>query len=92
MLPESRTIRSMARKQTKSTKGRTKPKALRTDLVQRFAPSDEEARDEGPRLIPLSQVRGEHPKVQHYLALADTALLGRPAETSGKKLPRRRSR
>src|SRR2546423_6339440 len=68
----------------KTKKRRAPRQTAKTEVVQRFTPGDEEARDEGPRLIPLSPMRFEHPKVEHYLALADSALLGRSAAGSSK--------
>lgn len=42
--------------------------------LQRIPPTSEAARDEGPRLIPLSEPAKEASRVDHYLDLADTAL------------------
>ena len=41
--------------------------------VKLIPPSSREARDEGPRLIPLGPLP-EEPRVQRYLSLADAAL------------------
>jgi hypothetical protein len=41
--------------------------------VKKYAPQQPQARDEGPRLIPLGTSTAEHP-FQHYLDLADVAL------------------
>jgi len=37
-------------------------------------PSDDAARDEGPRLIPLGDRTREPSRLEHYLDLADRAL------------------
>jgi hypothetical protein len=44
-------------------------------------PQEEEARDEGPRLIPLGLPRHEGPseKIRHYVKLADVALKSTPS-------------
>lgn len=44
--------------------------------VKVLRPYKEEARDEGPRLIPLGTPRHEMPseKIEHYMKLADIAL------------------
>lgn len=49
--------------------------------VKKYDPHQPQARDEGPRLIPLGPVKPEYP-FQHYLDLADVALNEKP---SGKK-------
>ncbi len=41
--------------------------------VKAIPPTSSEARDEGPRLIPLRSLP-EEPRVQRYLELADSAL------------------
>jgi hypothetical protein len=42
--------------------------------VELLPPSDEAARDEGPRLIPLGDRAREPSRLEHYLDLADRAL------------------
>lgn len=42
--------------------------------VQLLPPSDDAARDEGPRLIPLGDRTREPSRLEHYLDLADRAL------------------
>ena len=42
--------------------------------VELLPPSDDEARDEGPRLIPLGDRTREPSRLEHYLDLADRAL------------------
>jgi hypothetical protein len=42
--------------------------------VELLPPSDDAARDEGPRLIPLGERTREPSRLEHYLDLADTAL------------------
>ena len=42
--------------------------------VELLSPSDEAARDEGPRLIPLGDRAREPSRLEHYLDLADRAL------------------
>jgi hypothetical protein len=51
--------------------------------VQVIRPSSREARDEGPRLIPLGRLP-EEPRVQRYLELADAALKQRKKSKSKK--------
>ena len=41
--------------------------------AQKYHPSTSQARDEGPRLIPLPSTE-KHPKIERYLTLADIAL------------------
>ncbi len=52
--------------------------------VKLIPPSSREARDEGPRLIPLGPVE-EEPRVQRYLELADAALSGRKGSKRGPR-------
>jgi hypothetical protein len=47
--------------------------------IERLPPTSEAARDEGPRLLPLSK---EPSRLEHYLDLADAAL-----ETKSDKDP-----
>ena len=42
--------------------------------VELLPPSDDAARDEGPRLIPLGDRSREPSRLEHYLDLADRAL------------------
>jgi hypothetical protein len=42
--------------------------------VELLPPSDDAARDEGPRLIPLGERAREPSRLEHYLDLADRAL------------------
>jgi len=58
----------MGKKKKGSSRAR-KPK------VQHFTPQQSEARDEGPRLVPLGQIKPAQP-FQNYVDLADIALRG----------------
>jgi hypothetical protein len=49
--------------------------------VKLIPPTSKEARDEGPRLIPLGRMP-EEPRVQRYLELADVALKKEDAKPS----------
>ena len=49
-------------------------------------PSAADARDEGPRLIPLEELPNEPSRLEHYLELADTAL-GLNRAVGGLKKP-----
>ncbi|HVO59771.1 MAG TPA: hypothetical protein VMT53_02480 [Terriglobales bacterium] len=51
--------------------------------IERLAPSEPAARDEGPRLIPLDEKSKEPSRLDHYLELADSAL-GRNEEKQEK--------
>ena len=42
--------------------------------VELLPPTDDAARDEGPRLIPLGERAREPSRLEHYLDLADRAL------------------
>jgi hypothetical protein len=42
--------------------------------LERLPPTSEEARDEGPRLIPLGDRAKDPSRLEHYLDLADKAL------------------
>ena len=42
--------------------------------VELLPPSDDAARDEGPRLIPLEDRAREPSRLEHYLDLADRAM------------------
>jgi CO dehydrogenase/acetyl-CoA synthase alpha subunit len=50
--------------------------ARRKRAVKVIRPNKREARDEGPRLLPLPDDKPEHQnsKLQHYMNLADQAL------------------
>jgi len=53
------------------------PRLKRKQLKRRvelLPPSEDAARDEGPRLIPLGDRTREPSRLEHYLALADKAL------------------
>jgi hypothetical protein len=54
------------------------PKRKRQDKgkpkVKRLPPTAAEARDEGPRLLPLADAAKEPSRLEHYLELADSAL------------------
>ena len=49
------------------------PKPAATEAVSKYDSQQPQARDEGPRLIPLSPAKQAHP-FQSYLDLADIAL------------------
>jgi hypothetical protein len=49
------------------------PKPAAGEVVSKFDSQQPQARDEGPRLIPLSPSKRDHP-FQSYLDLADIAL------------------
>ena len=49
-------------------------------------PTEDDARDEGPRLIPLEERSNEPSRLEHYLELADTAL-GLNRSSGGPKKP-----
>ena len=53
---------------------RRKPSRRNVAKLKPIPPTDEIARDEGPRLIPLSEHSKEPSRLEHYLELADTAL------------------
>jgi hypothetical protein len=59
-----------ARKNTGSQRERKRMKKR----VELLPPSDDAARDEGPRLIPLGDRTREPSRLEHYLDLADRAL------------------
>jgi hypothetical protein len=49
--------------------------------VKIMRPEQKEARDEGPRLLPLEDAKPSDSRLQHYIKLADVALkhrLGKP--------------
>jgi hypothetical protein len=45
--------------------------------VEVFRPDQPEARDEGPRLLPLSEEQASNSRLEHYIRLADIALRDR---------------
>ena len=51
-----------------------KPSREAGSKLKPIPPTEEIARDEGPRLIPLSEHSKEPSRLEHYLELADTAL------------------
>lgn len=54
--------------------------------VRVVRPEEPEARDEGPRLIPLPEDQRGESRVNHYIALANLAL-GIPSRNRPGKLP-----
>lgn len=56
-----------------NTESRPRRKRMKKS-VELLPPSDEAARDEGPRLIPLGDRAREPSRLEHYLDLADRAL------------------
>ena len=48
--------------------------------MERLPPTSEAARDEGPRLLPLSDKPKEPSRLEHYLDLADAALEVKPVK------------
>jgi hypothetical protein len=70
------------------------PQACMTDGTKRqkrkltpIPPENPAARDEGPRLLPLTSSPHTEPSIQHYLDLADRALRG----AKKSKPPKRKS-
>jgi hypothetical protein len=59
-----------ARKNSGSQRERKRAKKR----VELLPPTDDAARDEGPRLIPLGERTREPSRLEHYLDLADRAL------------------
>lgn len=59
-----------ARKNSGSQRQRKRTKKR----VELLPPTDDAARDEGPRLIPLGERTREPSRLEHYLDLADRAL------------------
>jgi hypothetical protein len=64
----------------KTRKSRT---AKQKSNLKRLTPNEPAARDEGPRLLPLSERTKEPSRLEHYLDLADSAL-GKKAENNQK--------
>jgi len=58
----------------------------KTARLKRIRPTEAEARDEGPRLIPLEERSNEPSRLEHYLELADTAL-GLSRSAAGHRKP-----
>lgn len=54
--------------------GRQREKKRVKKRVELLPPTDDAARDEGPRLIPLGERTREPSRLEHYLDLADRAL------------------
>jgi hypothetical protein len=57
--------------------------------VRAIPPSAPEARDEGPRLLPLEEKQRSESRLGHYIELANIAL-GLPPVRSGKLPPEER--
>jgi hypothetical protein len=55
----------------KNVKNKTVPNR---HVLKAIPPTEPDARDEGPRLIPLDDRSKEPSRLEHYLELADTAL------------------
>jgi hypothetical protein len=64
----------------KQSKSRTRKSNPKTSL-KRLSPAEPAARDEGPRLLPLSDPAKEPSRLEHYLDLADSAL-GKKEDTA----------
>lgn len=61
--------------------------------VQRLPPTAPDARDEGPRLIPLEDRVSEPSRLEHYLDLADVALgVRKPAPEAANRRADRNSK
>ena len=75
----------MAKRGKRSVRGKRMLKKVR-----RVPPSAPDARDEGPRLIPLEDRVTEPSRLEHYLDLADVALGVRKEEPHSS--PRRTER
>jgi hypothetical protein len=56
------------------SKSREKIGKPRLRKLKPIPPTQPDARDEGPRLIPLDDRAKEPSRLEHYLELADTAL------------------
>lgn len=54
--------------------GKHKMRAKKNSKLKLIPPTADDARDEGPRLIPLDERSNEPSRLEHYLELADTAL------------------
>jgi len=61
-------------KSARKTASRKKKNSSPAQKLSRIPPTEPAARDEGPRLIPLTQASKEPSRLEHYLDLADTAL------------------
>lgn len=63
-----------------------KASSKKNSKLKLIPPSEADARDEGPRLIPLDEPSKEPSRLEHYLDLADTALgLNPSAAEAGHK-------
>jgi hypothetical protein len=60
-------------------------KRRRHAKLKLIPPTEADARDEGPRLIPLDERSNEPSRLEHYLELADAALGVKRAAASHKK-------
>jgi len=69
-----KSIRNQKHKRQSASKQNSKKPVKKS--VKKYDPQQPQARDEGPRLIPLGSSKSEHP-FQHYLDLADVALNNR---------------
>ncbi len=76
----------MTKRSQKSRKTSTQ-RAPNRPRVTKYSPEKAEARDEGPRLIPLPSRREEHP-MQYYVDLGDQALGLRKPEPRRNRLKR----
>jgi hypothetical protein len=65
--------------------GKRRLPAKKHAKVKRIPPTEADARDEGPRLIPLDERSNEPSRLEHYLELADTALGLKRAAAAHKK-------
>jgi hypothetical protein len=63
-----------------------KPASKKNSRLKLIPPTEADARDEGPRLIPLDERSKEPSRLEHYLELADTALGLSPSDSqAGRK-------
>lgn len=67
----------------KRRKQKSRRKAT-TSRITKLAPSQAAARDEGPRLIPLSKPQ-DPPKIDHWVELADKALGSAKKKSAGQE-------
>jgi len=51
-----------------------RPRRKKKRAVRVFGPEEPEARDEGPRLLPLSEEQRRESRLDHYVTLANIAL------------------
>ena len=59
---------------TRKNSGSERERKRMKKRVELLPPTDDAARDEGPRLIPLGERTREPSRLEHYLDLADRAL------------------